>query len=190
MMIFKKLLVVAIVAALFTASGVSFAQSSSQESLTRLNVLVQTQNITADDATKASTQSKCQDVQNTLKSAKQREQKIAKDRIMTYQDIQNQVLALEIRLKRQGVEINGIGNTLLQYQKLLSTYNTQTDEYQQALGDTASINCQENPLAFIAGVALTRQKRADLLVTTNAIQEFVVNNIFSELNKVKQNLNI
>lgn len=180
-------LVAAIV--LFTSVGAN-AQQATDASLERLSSAAQTQNITLSDSNKADVQAKCRSIQTVFKTTTQREQKNVKNRRAAYEDIQNQVLALELRLKRQGVQIDALGDTLTSYKKQLTLFDEKSQAYLKALNDTSTINCEENPEAFIAGVNLVRLTRGEMLEVTNNLHNFVRKALFSELENVKQELKI
>lgn len=184
-MIFMRLTSAVIVLSVLFMGGVAFASQNPADSLSSLNEEATKQSITLDDTSKNKVQNTCQVAQNNLKSIRQKEQRVQRERSETYLDVQNEIDALRLRVMRQGIETNGVAKVLLAYREQTDQYDRLSKSYSDALNDTVSIDCRANPEAFIAGLALIRQKRASLLDTTKILQAYVDNNVHDQFNRIK-----
>lgn len=184
-MIFMRLTSAVIVLSVLFMGGVAFASQNPADSLSSLNEEATKQSITLDDTSKNKVQNTCQVAQNNLKSIRQKEQRVQRERSETYLDVQNEIDALRLRVMRQGIETNGVAKVLLAYREQTDQYDRLSKSYSDALNDTVSIDCRANPEAFIAGLELIRQKRASLLDTTKILQAYVDNNVHDQFNRIK-----
>lgn len=182
--------VLAVLVVLFLSNTVFAATQNVEDSLTRLNAQVSVQKVSLNDEAKAKVASSCQTTQSSLKNLRQKEQRIQRERTDTYVDVQNEIDALQLRLKRQGVEVSGAATVLMNYRELTDQYDRLSKIYSEALYDVTTVDCQANPEAFTAGVALVRQKRAELLTNTNTIQYFVQNDVQNQFNAIKRQLKV
>jgi hypothetical protein len=148
------------------------------------------QAVSLDDASKNKVQNSCQNTQNSLKSLRQKEQRIQRERLETYVDVQNEIDALRLRLMRQGIEVSGVARVLMGYREQSDQYDRLSKSYYEALNDTVSVDCRETPEAFIAGLTLLRQKRAALLETTTGLHNFVTDTVPGQFGIVKRDLQV
>lgn len=189
-MIVRKIFAVIGAIGLLSISVPVFAQSSTAESLARLQTAAQNQNISMDDTKKNEIQNLCNTAQANLQLIRQKEPRSYQNYSDTYLDIQNEISALEIRLKRQGVTIQGIDTTLLNYKERVDQYDRLHYLYQQALNDVVTIDCKENPVEFMAGVYTVRQLRAQLLAATTDMESYVFKEVNDQFTKVKAQLKV
>lgn len=182
--------VLAVLVVVFLSNTVFAATQNVEDSLTRLSAQVSAQNITLSDDAKAKVVSSCTTTQSALKNIRQKEQRIQRERTDTYLDVQNEIDALQLRLKRQGIEVSGANTVLMNYRELTDQYDRLSKIYTEALYDVTSIDCQANPEVFSAGVTLIRQKRSELLANTNSIQYFVQNDVQNQFNAIKRQLKV
>lgn len=189
-MILHKVFVVTGLVGLLLLSGPVLAETNPAESLARLQTAVTTQKLNLDDNKKTEIKNTCKTAQANLQLIRQKEPKNYQAYSETYLDVQNEISALEIRLKRQGVTIQGIDATLLNYKERVDQYERLNYLYQQALNDVTTIDCAENPTEFVAGVAVIRQLRAQLLQITNGIQDYVLKDVNGQFTKVKVQLKV
>lgn len=175
---------------LLLLSAPVFAQSKPAESLARLQASSAAQGVALDDATKATLRDTCKTAQANLQLIRQKEARNYQAYGETFLDVQNEISALELRLKRQGVTVQGIDRTLLNYKERVDQYDRLNYLYQQALSDVIVIDCAANPNEFTAGIVSVRQLRSQLLQTTVGLKEYIVKDIYDQFNKVKAQLNV
>ena len=99
------------------------ATQNVEDSLTRLSAQVSAQNITLSDDAKAKVVSSVHNDPVNLKNIRQKEQRIQRERTDTYLDVQNEIDALQLRLKRQGIEVSGANTVLMNYRELTDQYD-------------------------------------------------------------------
>jgi hypothetical protein len=184
-MVFTRYISAAIVLSVLILSGTAFASQNPSDSLSSLSAEAVKQAIILDDTSKNKVQNSCQVVQNNLKSTRQKEQRVQRERSETYLDVQNEIDALRLRIMRQGIETSGVAKVLLSYREQSDQYDRLSKAYSEALNDTILIDCRANPEAFIAGVTLIRQKRTALLENTKLLQSYVDNDVHEQFNRVK-----
>ncbi len=184
-MIFTRLVSVAVVLSVLLLGGTAFAAQNPVDSLGNLSAEASRQNVSLDDTAKNKVQNTCQIAQTNLKSMRQKELRVQRERSETYLDVQNEIDSLRLRIMRQGIETSGVAKALLAYREQSDQYDRLSKSYSEALNDTVSIDCRANPEAFIAGVTLIRQKRAALLETTNLLQSYVDNDVHAQFNRIK-----
>lgn len=189
-MTLHKVFAVTGVVSLLLLSGPVLAESNAGESLARLQAAAVAQKTGLDDAKKTEIQNTCKTAQANIQLIRQKEPKNYQAYSETYLDVQNEISALEIRLKRQGVTIQGIDSTLLNYKERVDQYERLNYLYQQALNDVVVIDCVESSTEFVAGITVIRQLRAQLLGITNGIQDYVLKDVNDQFNKVKVQLKV
>lgn len=190
-MIFTRLLSVVLALGVLLLSGSVFAATTSPvDSLNRLSAQAASQGVALDDSAKNNVQNSCQTAQINLKSLRQKEQRIQRERLETYTDVQNEIDALRLRLTHQGVDVSGMARILMGYREQTDQYDRLSNSYYEALNDTATIDCRVNPEAFVAGLTLLRQKRAQLLETTIALRDFVFGPVHGQFNIVSKGIKV
>jgi hypothetical protein len=190
-MVFTRFAGATLILSVLLLGNTAFAVTqNSAESLNRLSAEATRLNIALDETARNKVQNSCQTTQTSLKSIRQKEQRIQRERTDTYLDVQNEIDALQLRLKRQGLEVNNLGATLLTYRELTDQYDRLSKPYLEALNDVVIIDCRANPEAFITGVAIVRQKRNLLLENANSIQQFIFNDIQNQFNAIKDGLKV
>jgi hypothetical protein len=189
-MLLKSTLIASIVLAALISGGSLFAATDSTSSLTRLQAAATSQNVALSDSQKSLLKETCKTAQANLRLLRQKEPRTYESYSETYFDIQNEISALEIRLNRQGVVVKGIDRTFLNYKERIDQYERLNDLYQRSLDDVAAVDCAANPNEFYAGVAVVRQLRAQLLVATQGIKEYIYNDVRSQFNQVKLQLKV
>lgn len=177
-----------IIIAIMLPGSVVMAQTSASDASSRLVIARQKQNLTLDEATKAKIVSTCKGAQDSLQIVKQRNEKQSKLRLETYQDVSNKALALNIRIKRQGVNTAVTGQTLVQLKSQVTQFEELEKSYQQVLGDTIAIDCQQNPELFKAGLEFSRQTQTQLLNKTEEIKNFVTKDVDNSFNDLRVKL--
>ncbi len=190
-MIFIRLLsAVAVLSLLISSSTVFAVSQNNTDSLNRLGTEVTKQKIVLEDSGKNKIQNSCQTAQANLKSLLQKEQRIHRERTETYLDVESEIDALRMRIKRQAIDVSGIATAVMSYREKSDKYDMLSNSYVEALSDTSSIDCHDNPEAFIAGLTLVKQKRALLLTNTTNLQDFVLNTVHEQFNLIKRNLKV
>ena len=190
MILLRPIGVLAVLGIIFWSSAVPLYAQSTEDSLARLKSQVQSQNATLSEESKSKVADSCQTAQSSLKTIRQKEQRIHRERSEVYLDVQNEMDALQLRLKRQGLDASGAVIVLMNYRELTDQYERLSKIYNEALYDVSTIDCRSNPEAFNAGVLLVRQKRAELLANTNTIQYFVNNDVKNQFSAVKRQLKV
>lgn len=186
----QKIAAIIIAAGLLFTGTVVFAETDTSSSLSRLQASAKSQNLTLDESTKQNLQSSCEPAQENLRSIRQRELKLNKTYLSTYQSVQNEISALEIRLKRQGTNVQGVDRIIMAYKEHTDRYDRLSQVYEQALVDTTNIDCKQNPTEFMAGVVLVRQTRAQLFEVTKTTKQFVGNDVQQQFDIVKNELSV
>jgi uncharacterized coiled-coil protein SlyX len=189
MLVFRLFAMISVVGLLVMSAPV-LAQSGTAQSLARLQAAAQKQNNSIDDAKKTEIQNTCRTAQANLQLIRQKEPRNYQNYSETYLDVQNEINALEIRLKRQGVTIQGIDQTLMNYKERVDQYDRLNYLYQQALNDVVEIDCKENPVEFVAGINVLRQLRAQILSTTKGIESYIFKEVNDQFIKVKAQLKV
>lgn len=191
MVFIKRSLVATLVLSVLLLGNTAFADSQNPtDSLNRLKIEAATQKVTLDEATRVKIQNSCQSTQNVLKSIRQKEQKIQRERKDTYLDVQNEIDALQLRIKRQGIEVGGVAAALVSYRELTDQYDRLSKLYMDNLNDSIAIDCRVNPEPFIAGLALIRQKRAQLLENTNQVKTYIFTDVQTQFEIIKKGLKV
>jgi len=190
MIVTRLLSVVLAVSVLLLSSSVFAATNTPEASLIRLNEQAATQSVRLDDTSKNKVQNSCLVAQSNLKSLRQKEQRIQRERTETYADIQNEIDALRLRLSHQGVDISGLARILMAYREQTDQYDRLSSAYNEAINDTITIDCRANPEAFAAGITLIRQKRANLLDSSTALHNFVFGPVHEQLNIVSNEIKV
>ncbi len=179
-----------LVLSVFIFSGNILAVTNPAESLARLSEDASKQSIVLDETSKNKVQNSCQTAQNNLKSLRQKEQRIQRERTETYLDVQNEIDALRLRLMRQGVEVTGVAKALLNYREQTDQYDRLSKSYYEALNDTVVIDCRQSPEAFVAGLNVIRQKRALLFENTSVLQTDNFGSIKEQFNLIKNEVKV
>jgi hypothetical protein len=184
-----KLSIITILSVVFIPA-ITFAESSGDiTSLSpeeRLTQAVQSLNITIDDNQRAIIAQKCQSAQAILLNTQDKNDKIVRSRIETYTVIQKELLALKLRMARQGVDASEIDLLIGKIQQAIDNFVLASNTYGTTLNDTLSINCIDKPEQFRAGVVLMRAQRVKLLDSATSLKrtaQVADSSTFSQLKK-------
>ena len=175
---------------LFLGNTAFAAPQNSTNGLDRLNAEVTKQKTVLDDTSRTKIQNSCQTAQGNLKNLRQKGQNYQRERSETYLDIENEIDALRLRLKRQAIEVSGIANGMMGYRELTAQYDQLSQAYIDALSDTIDVDCHNNPEAFMAGLSLVRQKRELLLANTNSINNSITKTFHEQFDLIKKSLKV
>jgi len=129
----------------------------------RLLKEVESQQIVLDDTTKSMIQSKCSNAQNILQSVQDESDKLIRQRIDTYSDIQKELQAIKLRMIRQGSDASETDLLTGKLQQGLDKFTIQADSYGMALDDVVNVDCQQKPEQFKAALVVMRIQRSMLL---------------------------
>jgi hypothetical protein len=165
-------------------------QASIAEAEARLRTVQAEQNIVLDDAAKGLVAQKCGGVQEQLRSIKGRSERQTKLRYETYKDIQQQLLALQLRISKQGVETDQLASVLTQNQEHILFFKTKADTYLKALDDTTNIDCAKNSELFMAGVNHVRQTRAALFTQAETEKNYAIDTMLPKFKAIQEKLDV
>jgi hypothetical protein len=184
-----KRIACSLLVALILLPAVVFAQSVQfdlAEVNSRLQKAVSDNGVVLEETAKTTLVAKCATAQLYLKEIQNDTPSQIQLRTNTYSEIQKELQAIKIRMKRQGADASETDLLTGKLQQALDKFNAQAVIYQQSLDDLIKVNCQENPEYFQAGLIVMRAQRAKLLDYSLNLQSIMDNskvNIFDQLKK-------
>lgn len=156
----------------------------------RLKNAVQTQNLVLDDSSRTNIVTKCQNSQAILRGVQVQSDAAVRQREDTYNTIQKEVLAIKIRMARQGSDASEADLFLGRMQDSLDQFTLTADKYGTALNDSINVDCQHNPEHFMASLILMRGHRSKLNTTAHKLNTIVRNSIHDTFDPLKKRLTI
>lgn len=140
----------------------------------RLRRAVSEQRLTLDTTTQANIQTKCQTSQKVLSNIQRPAESLIRKRIDTYSGFQKELIAIQLRMVRQGADASEIDLLTGKIQQGLDEFTIAADAYGTSLNDVVVVNCQEKPEQFMAGVIMMRIKRAELLQSATELKNIML----------------
>lgn len=134
-----------------------------QTSEDRLTQALQVQGLNLSDTDKLNTTQKCQKAQQKLSDLGDKTDATARQRINDFTVIQKELLAMKLRMARQGVDASEIDLLIGKIQQGIDNFLLASNAYGTTVDDILSINCTEKPELFRAGIILMRAQNQKLL---------------------------
>ena len=186
---FKRLFVIAvIVTALFLPIEVLAENGSTREE--RLAKAVIDQQLVLDDSIKASLQAKCQNAQVILTNVQDQTESLIRKRLDIYSSIQKDLQIIKLRMIRQGADASETDLLTGKIQQSLDEFTLQADKYGTSLNDVVTVNCQQKPEQFKAGLVLMRSQRFKLLDSAKDLKSVVTNSNNDIFKQLKERLKL
>lgn len=175
---YRTLLLIFIVAALAVPAHIVSAQEASVNPNgtvdDRLRRAMTEQQVSLDATAQANVQAKCQNAQVQLSNIQRPTESLIRKRIDTYSSLQKELIAIQLRMVRQGADASEIDLLTGKIQQALDDFTIAADAYGTSLNDAVVVNCVEKPEQFRAGVLLMRIKRAELLQASTALKNIML----------------
>jgi hypothetical protein len=186
---FKRLFVIAVIsAALFLPLEVLAENSTTRED--RLAKAVLDQQLVLDDSAKALLQTKCQNSQIILNNIQDQTESLIRKRLDIYSSIQKDLQIIKLRMIRQGADASETDLLTGKIQQALDAFTLQADKYGTLLNDVVTVNCQQKPEQFKAGLVLMRSQRIKLLDLAKDLKAIVVNSDNDTFKQLKERLKL
>lgn len=133
-------------------------------------------------------QSRCKNAQPLLKVTTEKTIKIQVNRDKIHTDILNKLTSLETKLAASGVDTTAFKVQIADLTTKIETFKADSAAYQQALQDTAALDCQADPVGFKASLEASRAALKKLQADAVAIRTTVAQNIKPRLAEAKTKL--
>jgi hypothetical protein len=154
------------------SSGTAIAQSSSSPT-ERLSEYKVDREITLNESEKNIIVATCGNATAILVSTQDKTNSAIKKRQLIYDNIQRELKAMEMRMSKQGVDASEIDLLIGKLQQNLDEMAANNRESQQITDDIKSINCQEQPELYAAGVQKIRLLRERQQQVSSNLKEAV-----------------
>jgi hypothetical protein len=179
---FRRLLLIGLICLVAsTSSALAVVPATTDE---RLQQAVIDNGIVLGDGPRNSIMVNCQNAQAVLSKIQQNTGSLIEERYTFYVSIQQELQAIKLRMIRQGADASETDLLTGKIQQGLDDLGLKADDYRVSLADVVSVDCQQQPEYFQAGLIVVRLKRAILLDSALQLKETVQdpdNNIFSQL---------
>lgn len=140
----------------------------------RLKKAISDQGLVVSDTTRATIQAKCQNAQIQLSDIQRTTEALVRKRIDIYSGLQKDLIAIQLRMVRQGSDASEVDLLTGKIQQGLDKFTITADAYGTSLSDTVAVNCVEKPEQFQAGLILLRTKRAQLLSAATELKNIML----------------
>lgn len=157
---YKLFIIFAVVISVIVAPH-ALAQSGSGNLSDRLQQVVEQRNIQLDPGKRALVLAKCQAVQQSMRIQSVQTASALRKRQQVINDTQLEMVALKLRMTRQGVDASELELLRGKLQQKADKLTIASDIYGQAVSDAQTVNCIERPEQFMAALELTREARAE-----------------------------
>jgi hypothetical protein len=129
---------------------------------------------------------KCLGAQTILYKIQRSTDSLIEERYALYTTIQQELQAIKLRMIRQGADASETDLLTGRIQQSLEDFGIKAEDYKLALSDVISINCQQQPVLFQAGMVAMRLKRALLLDSSLQLKGVMQNaddDVFGQLKR-------
>jgi hypothetical protein len=184
---FRRLLLIGLVC-LITGAVSALAETAPVTSEARLQQAVADNGVVLSDAQRASMATTCQSAQAVLYRIQQSTGSLIEERSTFYIGVQQELQAIKLRMVRQGADASETDLLTGKIQQGLDDFGLKADDYRLSLADVVSVNCQQQPEYFKAGLVVMRLKRALLLDSAVQLKAVVQNSDDSIFSQLKQRL--
>jgi len=169
-----KILIALFGGILIFTSGTAIAQSTISPT-DRLNEYKEDRSITLSESEKGVILATCSNATALLVSTQDKTNSAIKKRQLIYDNVQRELKAIEMRMSKQGVDASEIDLLIGRLQQNLDEMASNNRESQQITDDLKSINCQQQPELYAAGVQKIRLLRERQLQIANNLKDTVSN---------------
>lgn len=189
-MVNKPRLIVAVsllLATLVISSSLVNAQTTTLDQ--RLQQYIQAQGIdTRNTGTAQTIKIHCSVAQAALKDLQTNLANVQTNRAGVYKNISDVLGGLQTRLSNQAFEITSYKAAVDTYNNKVAGYSSDMTNYQQALADSISVNCNQNPFGFKGALATARLYHDKLSPEVTDIRSYLVNTAEPSLDNIKAQL--
>ena len=177
----KRLLVIGLICSVFVPLNALAQVSDNQNNPQAGNTVT-----TLDEARKASIVANCQKSRVALNRVEQVATTAIEERNSLYTNIQQELQAIKLRMFRQGADASETDLLTGKVKQSLEDFSAKATDYQKALTEVASIDCQQQPELFQANLIVMRLKRALLLESSLQLKTVFENSekdVFGQLKR-------
>lgn len=153
-----------------TASAEDFNPETPQD---RLMKAMQIQGLSLSDTDKQNLAQKCQAAQEKLTFLREKTDTLARQRIEDFTVIQKELLAMKLRMARQGVDASEIDLLIGKIQQSIDSFLLASNTYGSTIDDLVSINCAERPELFKAGLIMLRGQNLQLVEAADEMNSII-----------------
>ncbi len=180
----KRLLAIGLICLGFVALPVlAQAPTTTTE---RLQQAVIDNSIALNSEQQAAITAKCLNAQTILYKIQRGTDSLIEERYTLYTTIQQELQAIKLRMVRQGADASETDLLTGKIQQALEDFGVKAEDYELALSDVISVNCQQQPVLFQAGMVVMRLKRALLLDSSlqlKAVMQNADDDVFGQLKR-------
>ena len=171
-----KNILISIIALTMLTSGTAFAQERGVGTpQDRLLEIKNAQELVLSDAEKTQIITTCSNAQQIIKSNQTLSSNAVKKRLVLYGTIQKELKAMELRMSKQGADASELDLLIGTIQQNIDELASVNRASQQIVDDIVSINCQDNPELYAAGLGELREYRITLLKTSTTLKDAIIN---------------
>lgn len=156
----------------------------------RLAKEVTDQGVSLDITEKTVIIAKCSYSQSALEEVQLKSNRAIRLRTDTYQNIQNDLQAVKLRMIRQGADSSESDLLTGKIQQNLDQFTIQAAKYGTTLNDVIVVNCQQHPDQFKAGLTVMREERAKLLEYASKLNKLIKDSKENTFEPLKRRLSI
>lgn len=154
----------------------------------RLNRAVSDQHLQLDATRQNTIKTKCQTSQAMLKELQQNTEILVRQRVEVYSNLQKELIAIQLRMTRQGSDASEIDLLNGRIQQELDKFTIMADQYGISLNDLILVDCVQKPEQFQAGLVIMRLKRAQILTVATDLKNTLLSASVSTYEPLKKRL--
>lgn len=129
----------------------------------RLSGAINDQHLQLDESKQNDIKLKCQATQHIFSDMQQKTDGLIRKRVDLYNELQKDLIAIQLRMVRQGADASEIDLLTGKIQQGLDRFTLVADQYGTSLNDVMLVNCTQKPEQFQAGLIMMRMQRSLLL---------------------------
>lgn len=185
-----KYFVALVVATVLLATPAAIAQGNSSNLSDRLQVVVTDRRIQLSEERRARVVSGCRNAQELLRQQASLTSVALRKRQQVVNDIQLEILALKLRMTRQGVDASELELLRGKLQQRSDELTLASDKYGRAVSDAQTVDCVARPEQFVAALELTREARSEQQAAARHVTATLYDAPHSLLPKLKKRLTL
>jgi len=128
---------------------------------------------------------RCSVAQTNAKTLATRLSTVQKNRTAAYDKILNNLNTLVTNLEKQAFETTALKENVAMLQTKVDSFKANMSNYQLAVSDMASVDCANDPAAFVAALQAARQAHEALLPQITDIRAYITNTIKPTLVQIR-----